>query len=381
MMNLFTGSLEAEFCPSRLRLARMRRGLKQEELAQRVGLDKTTISKYERGDRTPDAAQAVLLADCLHFPLSFFSQSDVGPITMEGVSFRARRSEVKAATRERTLASLQMASQVLEATTAQMFRLPSPDLPGITGVPPDVAADRLRSEWNLGSYPIPNMVHLLEAKGIRVYWFHEDDPSVDAVSKVQDSVPFALLSQRPRGGERMRFDLAHELGHLVMHRGQREFSIKQIEDEANAFAAAFLVPEDAFRKECPRYPSLLALLNLKSRWGISLQALIHRCYALGIYSESQYKNAFRKINARGWRTHEPEEMTCEESKVWEQVFRHFEKTGVRPEHFAARMHIHVEELHNLVPYARKYTPQPERPLADHYLDLDELGYTFTEAGG
>jgi len=377
-MDLFTDFVTDQFYGSRLVLARMRRGLTQEELARSVCLDKSTINKYERGTRSPDAQALVQLADALGFPVSFFSQGDVGPTSMEGVSFRARRSEVKAVTRDRTYASLKMASTVLEVATSHRFRMPTPDLPSIPGVPPHVAADRLRSEWKLGQFPIPNMVHLMETKGIRVYWFHEEDHSVDAVSKVQAGIPFALLSQRPRGGERMRFDIAHELGHLVMHRGQNELSIKQIEDEANAFAGAFLMPQEQFLKECPKTPSLVTLLNLKPRWGVSLQALVHRCYDLNIYSEAQYKNAHRRINASDWRVNEPGQLECEESSVWEKIFLHFDKTRVTPADFARSMHIPVEELYSLVPIARRHEGRPATRLEDHYLTLEALGYTFAE---
>ena len=92
MMDLFSDASEPEFSPSRLVIARMRKGLSQEDLAKIVGIDKSTINKYEQKTRRPDTTVIMQIADALGFPFTFFFQEDLGSIDMKGVSFRARRS-------------------------------------------------------------------------------------------------------------------------------------------------------------------------------------------------------------------------------------------------------------------------------------------------
>lgn len=381
-MNLFDDEYTepaGSFSPSRLILARTRRALTQEELAHSVNLDKTTISRYEKGERQPDTKSALALAEFLQFPSTFFYQGGLAVKELEGVSFRSRRSEVKLPTRLRTLSAGLLAAGVIDPGIRKRFRIPSSDVPQVSNISPHMAADQVRAEWGIGTIPVPNMVHMLEAKGIRVFWFSEEDTSVDAVSFYYESTPFILVSSRPRGGERVRMDLAHELGHLVMHRGVEDLSIKQIEDEANAFAAAFLVPEETFRRECPRHPLIVHLFNMKPRFGVSVQALIHRCYDLQIYSESQYKSSFRTININGWRTSEPGQLEWEESRIFEKVFSHLFSQNILPINLAEQLHLPLDELVSLLPIATKYQTLKPNPKSERvFLTLEELGYTPPE---
>jgi Zn-dependent peptidase ImmA (M78 family)/DNA-binding XRE family transcriptional regulator len=364
-----------EFSATRLIVARQRRSHKKQELAELVESSPALITRFENGERKPDAAMTVRLAETLGFPIGFFFQGPIELVDSAGVSFRSRQSEVKSTTRDKAIASLTLACRDLEAEVRKRFKLPQVDLPSITGVPPHIAAARLRAEWKLGFYPIPNMIRLLEAKGIRVYWFDETDTSVDALCKVEKSIPYILLSQRERGGERMRFDLAHELGHLVMHRGVQDLSRKSIEDAANQFAASFLMPEEQFRKEFPANCSMVHLLNLKPRWGVSLQALIHRCFDLKLYSEFQYKSAYQKIGVNGWRTMEPGRLPVETSRIWEVVFDYLSSNGISTDAFASRINLFPEEIFSLVPYSKEVNRrETEEKLQRRNLTIEELGY-------
>ena len=131
----------------------------------------------------------------------------------------------------------------------QRFDLPEPDLEDLAGEEPEVAARSLREHWALGERPIKNMVHLLEAKGIRVFSLAENTRTVDAFSLWRDTRPYVFLNML-KTPEHSRHDAAHELGHLVLHRhgGPRG---RRAEDEANQFAASFLMPAADVLAEFP----------------------------------------------------------------------------------------------------------------------------------
>ena len=103
---------------------------------------------------------------------------------------------------------------------------------------------------------------------------------------------------------RSNFDAAHELGHLVLQHDAEPADVLR-EHEANAFASAFLMPAAAMLRELPQRVDFPALMALKRRWRVSLQALLYRARSLGRISESAYKRAMVRISAAGWRTREP----------------------------------------------------------------------------
>ena len=241
-----------------------------------------------------------------------------------------------------------------------------------------MAAQTLRAQWGLGQAPVTNVLHLLEAKGVQVYWFVEQSPYVDAVSFWRDAQPFVLLSQRLRGGERARFDLAHELGHLVLHRRVHDLDGQQVENEADRFASSLLLPEDQFRAECPKFPTLNQLLNMKERWRVSLQAMVRRCRDTGIMSQWQYECAFRQIAANGWRIQEPGQLDWESSAIHKQILERLVEKRVYPEDFAREVRLTVDELAGYVPTVNQYRQVTWEDIPQRYLSIDELGYTSTD---
>src|SRR5690606_5299417 len=110
-------------------------------------------------------------------------------------------------------------------------------IPDLSHMDPSSAANALRNYWSLGNGPIQNMVHLLESKGVFVFWLHHDDPALDAISFWKEDKPYVLLNSLKLAGDRARFDAAHELGHLVLHRQSTSLTDKDKEQEANKFAS------------------------------------------------------------------------------------------------------------------------------------------------
>ena len=171
-------------------------------------------------------------------------------------------------------------------------------------------AEECRRLWGLGVGPISNVVGLLETKGIVVCRYEVSKQNIEAFSFWNGSRPFIFLASEKDFAVRSRFDAAHELGHLILHRwiGPEELedlkTLKLIEAEANRFASAFLMPRKSFPNEV--YTSRLdAFVELKRRWKVAIQAMVYRCKDLGIFDEFQVTNLYKQISFRKWRKNEP----------------------------------------------------------------------------
>jgi len=170
------------------------------------------------------------------------------------------------------------------------------------------AAIACRRHWGLGDGPIANVVALLESKGVVIARSEFGNETVSAFSFWEGTRPFIFLGADRESACRSRFDAAHELGHLLLHRGvdanDLEDGVNRIEDEAHRFASAFLLPETSYPLEV--FSSRIAtFLHLKRRWKVSAAAQIYRCSELDILDEDQVLNLRKQMSAKRWRKHEP----------------------------------------------------------------------------
>jgi Zn-dependent peptidase ImmA (M78 family) len=172
---------------------------------------------------------------------------------------------------------------------------------------PERAAQLVREQWRIGAGPVGHLVRLLENHGVLVVFSPEQAASVDAYSFDSRLRPVVILNPIKRDYYRQRFDVAHELGHLVMH-SDAEPGGRIVEDQAHRFAAELLMPADQVRDLLPATMGgnvWQALARLKEQWGVSIQALLYRARWLGRLSDVSYRNAMTTISARGWRRNEP----------------------------------------------------------------------------
>lgn len=341
-----------EIALSRLRLAREIAGLSKKALAEHLGLAPSTITAYEDGTVSP-ADNLPQIAAALGMPgmESFFLQDELPEIPEGAVSFRSRRSLLRK-TRQKSLALSQLASYMLAPFLEERFVLPEVNIPDDLPSDPASAAIALRSYWELGKGPIANMVHLLEANGVLVFFLNEECKSVDAFNYTVGSRPFVFLNTSKPSGERGRFDAAHELGHLVLHRDvdHSKMDSKPIEDEANNFASAFLMPAEQFRLECPRSHSLEAFLQIKPRWGVSVQAMVRRGRDLGILTQWHYESMFRLMASRGWRAGaEAGQLPREDSAIHFQALNQLLDAGLGIDDICRLVGISKAHLQELMP--------------------------------
>lgn len=331
--------------PSRLVLARKRRGLTMTRLATLVGVDPRSISAYEKGEFNPDADKLDQLASVLRFPVSFFCGDDLDELSPDMASFRAM-SKMTAGQRDTALGSGAIAL-LLNKWIEERFDLPIANLPDLSREGnSDAAADSLRRIWGLGELSIKNIIHLLESKGVRVFSLSMDAAEVDAFSMWREDTPFVFLNTK-KSAERGRFDAAHELGHLVLHRHGSPQG-QEAEREADAFASALLMPRGSVLANAPHLATVDHLIKLKKFWVVSVAALAYRLHTVGILTDWHYRTLCIEVATRGYRKHEPEESQREASQILAKVFSALREEKVSKREIAAELNVHAEEIEQLV---------------------------------
>lgn len=309
------------FEPERLRIARDLSEMNQAAVARQAGVSAATLSNLESGSVPPNERLLEQLADILKVPRAFLETP--APNEAHEGFFRTLR-KTPAVKRRRARAVAEVAHDLLVDSP----RLPPVDVAsrpsgGSTATREDVEliAERVRRDWRLPPGPVSNMVDLLEARGIGVLRSALASTDVDAFSLPYSDRPIVVLSSDKSDRARSRFDAAHELGHLTMHRDD-VWGMKWVEDQAHFFAAAFLMPAPDIRGRLPKTLDWDAFFTLKKQWHVSLQALLRRAHTLERVSDRAYLNGIKTISARGWRRVEPIPLgPCEPATLSSRAFR------------------------------------------------------------
>lgn len=332
-----------QFNPARLGIARKRRLLNKKQLAAQINVELRTIVRWERSQAEPTPENLEALVNVLRFPKAFFQGEDIDDPIREYISFRSQKA-MTAAEREAALAAGQIAFVVADWVMTE-FNLPQTDIPDLHLFAPPQAARMLRQNWGLGEQPISNMVQLLEAKGVRVFALAENTAHVNAFSLWRKSVPYVFLNTF-KSAESSRFDAAHELAHIVLHQDGGAKG-REAEEQANRFAAAFLMPEADVISSLPQAHSLEELVRSKKRWCVSVAALNYRLHELGLISDWKYRGFCIQIAKLGYNKDEPDEIERETSVVWDKIFKALWAEKTAPIDIANRLGLPTSEVADL----------------------------------
>ncbi len=333
------------FNPSRLVLARKRRGLSKTALAEAANISFRSVRYYESGEVVPSGETILALAEVLKFPVPFFYGPDVEEISCDAASFRSL-STMSASERDASLAAGALSVAVSKWIDIE-FELPTPSVPLLRNFDPETAAQVLRVEWGLGERPIKNMVHLLEVHGVRVFSLPVGSERVDAFSAWHNKTPFVFLSPM-KSGERGRMDAAHELGHLTLH-GHGIPRSREAELEADRFASAFLMPAKDVLAHIPRgHLTISSIHDMKRRWAVSAIALVHRLRSLNVLTEWHYRTLCIALSEEGSRKSEKNGIPRETSQVFAKVFSQLRAEGKSRGTIARALTISIEELDSLL---------------------------------
>ncbi|MCC4597501.1 ImmA/IrrE family metallo-endopeptidase [Xanthomonas campestris pv. phormiicola] len=327
------------FVPDRLSQALSVRGFSATELAARIGVTNTTISRWRTGSQAPSPTMLEAMASELRVAPEWLTR----PLrnTTSKPNYRGSIAQLK---QERGLLGARMewleeaSSQLEEFVDYPAVNLPSFDLRRLAQITDSVveeAADACRKLWNLGEGPVGDTLLLLENAGAVVALEETGIARIEGLSAWSTSGrPFVLLCADKGNAFRSRFDAAHELGHLVLHRHIEApgdaASHKLMEQQAHRFAGAFLLPARGFVAEVSTPVSLQALVFLKQRWGVSVAAMIMRLRALGVISEEDYLRLIKHRSAKWGNKREPldDERTPEEPRLLRRTMELLINEGV-----------------------------------------------------
>ncbi len=292
----------------RLRQARLAAGLTLDALVERLDqpITKQALSKYERGLSQPPASRLNDLAKALGVRVSFLLSE--APARVHWRGFR-KHASLPVGEMERLTARAEKRLED-EFSLRELFGIGAThDVPVDSGMPDidgaDAAAEHLRDAWALGDGPIDGLIETVEEHGAIVISWSEDDDRFDGLSGITDDGRPVIVVNAMRAADRIRFDVAHELGHLVMRPLMEE---RENETLAHRFAAAFLVPKEAVLRELGSHRSALSFPELgllKQRWGLSMQAWVRRAFDVDVIDRREYQAANIEFRSRHWHRVEP----------------------------------------------------------------------------
>lgn len=358
----------ATFVPARLKMARAIRQMTATALAAEAGITTPWVSQSENSRETPSPELVREFSRVLNFPVDFFYRPLDRLPPSDAFHFRATsRLAKKDEDTARALSALAMElSDWIEAT----YRAPDPAVPELQDligsddeVAPAQAAEALRGAWGLGVAPIKNLLQLLESKGAKVFSAGGPLQAIDAFSFRHGATPVVFLNVH-KSAERLRFDLAHELGHLVMHGGSLQVEPgKEKEHAANEFASSFLMPRADVLGAIRGNLMLEDLLILKRRWRVSAMALNLRAHRLGVISEWTYSTLAKQLSMAGFRRGEPgSDLRTESSSLLTQVMSDMRSRGEGFSDIARVLNVRAQDVQDLMLGIVTFAVQPEAPV-------------------
>ena len=306
-----------------IQLARESRGLTQNQLAKKASISQASISKFERGEQEVTQDALYKISKALDYPESFFNKE----VTLRGLGVSG------AFHRKRLSLSIQILRKIQAEFSIRMFEISTLlhtaeiksayefhyyDIREYGDV--EKIAELVRAQWKMPLGPIKNIIETIENAGGIVFKYDLETRKLDAQSHWISGIPpiFFVNSQIPI--DRMRFTLAHEIGHIVMHK----YPTPDMEKEADRFASAFLLPKKELLQDINSF-SLEKAMTLKSKWKVSIAALIMRAYDLGVISSSQKSRYFTQLGILGYRVEEPIPLPNEEPTLIKKLIEACQK--------------------------------------------------------
>jgi Zn-dependent peptidase ImmA (M78 family) len=321
MKKIMGASNNIEYCiPQRLRDARIADGKTIKEVAEALGISAQVLSMFELGRCKVSVEMFFRLKNMYNMPNSFYGTQYMDNVARSTVFFR----KFSAATKRKREQALKQ-SDFISCNIIKFFegKIKFPAVDGLfdeikTSVniekkrDPELWAKLIRRKWNMGTNPISNLIRDLERRGIIVVVMPMDN-DVDGFSYWQDGRPF-IFANKNNTAVRLRMSIAHELCHLFFHEEEDvERELKRVEDEAKAFAGAFLLPEAALHNEL-YMGSLEQFRYLKSKWRVSINGIVMRAKQLFLIDDNRYTYLQTQISRKKWRKREPEDDVIEQEQ-------------------------------------------------------------------
>ncbi len=323
-------------------LAREARGISQMELADKIGTSQVNINRWETGTFDINKEAFAQIVSVLDFPESFFFQEgEIAPPTFYRKRDKVSKKILDVVDANINLYRLQIGA-LLKATQS-----PAPVIPNLGELEPKEAAQTLRKKWKIAKGPIEHLTGILESNGVMIACFDFQTERVDSRSILTEGRHPVIFTNKSLLGDRLRFTLAYELGHLVMHAYNRPNFDIDPGHNANLFAAELLMPEKDITPDFKAGITLQTLADLKTKWKVSMQALLYRAADLELLTPNQKRYLLSQFNDMGIRRREPLELDIskEQPKLLRDLitkYRSRQKMSVKD--MAAYFHLHEQEF-------------------------------------
>lgn len=345
---------DGHFNAEMLTLARMSRSMTQAELAERTGTTQGRVSKIEHGLLEPTSDLVQEFGRVLDYPVGFFFQPGYMQ-TLPSWFHRKRkhlprtlldRVHAEIAIRIRNIAKL-LRSTELKATLS----VPQIDVEELGGPVADIAR-HVRERWGVPRGPIENLTDWIERAGALVIRCDFGVSEIDAVGMRLQGLPPLMFVNAAAPTDRLRFTMAHELGHLIMH----ALPNADMEEQADQFAAEFLMPAMDIRPQLQRV-DLTTLGVLKKVWRVSMAALLVRAKQLKAISPTKYTALWKQMSVLGFRRREPAELDLapESPRLLDDILAfHRDRLNMSVDDLLAMFTLHERD------YRRLYVPNNHR---------------------
>lgn len=322
-----------KFNGDRLKEALQFREMRLTELANKTEISKQSLSNYANESNIPPYENVIMIADALDFSTDYFMVEDLCTTVTDNIYFRSQATATKTAQRAQAV-KMEYVAKIYDVLT-DYVELPALNLPKVSFEQNDdlfevdspemmqqieEAANQVRIQWKLGNGPIDNLQYVLESNGIIVTSTRNATAEIDAFSQKvrlgkgleQGYVYVIALALGEKPIERLRFDMAHELGHILLHPWEEsnedldKDAFNAREKQANMFASALLLPKSSFTRDVLPYATEINYYkHLKNKWRVSMQAMMYRARQLEIISGNQFSYMMRQVSQNGWRKKEP----------------------------------------------------------------------------
>lgn len=339
---------------------RIARGWTQGQLEELTGIRQGTLSRYEHGLREPDPVTLATLANTFGVTVEFIRRGQNRRAAMAVDVHMRRRTTAKAALWRQREAQLNEYRLHAQALFEEVSLHATNAVPRFDGDEPTVAARMVRMQWRMPIGPVRGLVNWLEAAGCMVIVEDFGSPRLDGLSQWIDGHPMLLINASAPP-DRMRWTLAHELGHLVLH---SDYLMGDIEAEADEFAAEFLTPAEVIRPSLSK-PNLGKLLDLKTEWGVSIAALIERAHTLKTITAIDRMRLFKMLSAKGFRVTEPnsERIPAEQPRLQQHLRTTLQSKGLTATEIAHIAGYPSDNVNRLLPPTPRLRVVSNHPAA------------------
>lgn len=359
-LNNYTVKINA----SKMRSARLARGLDKTDLSKLMELSVTSISNYENGKTDISRENLDKYSKILDFPINFFTSdysykldiSKSSPIFFRSSRITNGIRDMYEQKYEHLMLVHKTLLEYLDFPEVNI-RINTIDTPrkgfGYTSEEIESLALELRRSWELGEGPIDNLLETIIENGIIVSKVKTSlKATTDGFSKILENTPIIFLNKDRGTVVRDRFSLAHELGHIILHADVKDVDMKnrdvfnQVELEANRFASSFLLPANSFSEDILTV-DINSLIPLKEKWKVSLKGMVMRLKELNIINQRQQTNSFIYISTKKWNIKEPLDDTIEkeEFNLYQEAFETlFEEEQINPNNIIEKIGIGKDRI-------------------------------------